>query len=67
VVERSDDNEFDLWVDLSPRSGRLGLQHLLNATSQTPFKFIATQYATIAEYRSASGQDAHSRQPIRGS
>jgi parallel beta-helix repeat protein len=56
-------NEFDLWVDLESSVGFVSDYNVFwNATSQTPFKYIATQYATLAEYRSASGQDAHSRQ-----
>src|SRR5262249_50723341 len=33
-----------------------------NSGTQVPIKFVATQYATLAAYQAASGQDAHSQQ-----
>jgi hypothetical protein len=56
-------NEYDVWVDLESSVGFVSDYNLFwNSTSQMPYKFIATQYATQAEYQAASGQDAHSRQ-----
>src|SRR5262245_12685738 len=56
-------DEFDLWVDLESSVGFVSDYNLFwNSTSQTPYKFITTKYATLAQYQAASGQDAHSRQ-----
>lgn len=56
-------DEFDLWVNFDSAPGFVSDHNLFwNSTAQPPFKFIATKYATLAEYQAVSGQDAHSRQ-----
>ena len=56
-------NEFDLWVDSASTSGFVSDYNIFwNSTSQTPFKYISTQYSTLAAYQAASGKDAHSIQ-----
>src|SRR5262249_4313670 len=56
-------NEFDLWVDDSSSVGFVSDHNLFwNSGSQNPIKFVAAQYATLAGYQAASGQDAHSKQ-----
>ncbi|HKQ56862.1 MAG TPA: right-handed parallel beta-helix repeat-containing protein [Candidatus Eisenbacteria bacterium] len=56
-------NEFDLWVNDLSSIGFVSDYNLFwNSTSQTPFKYITTPYATLAGYQAASGQDAHSLQ-----
>ncbi len=56
-------NEYDLWVNDSSSVGFVSDYNIFwNSSSQDPFKYIGTAYATIAAYRAASGQDAHSLQ-----
>jgi parallel beta-helix repeat protein len=56
-------DEFDLWVNFDSAPGFVSDHNIFwNSTIQPPFKFIATKYSTIADYRLASGQDAHSKQ-----
>jgi len=56
-------NEFDLWVNDLSASGFVSDHNIFwNSTGQPPFKYIATAYSTLADYRTASGQDAHSKQ-----
>ena len=56
-------DEFDLWVNDLSAPGFVSDNNIFwNSTAQEPFKFITTKYATIADYRLASGQDAHSKQ-----
>jgi parallel beta-helix repeat protein len=56
-------DEFDMWVDSQSSVGFVSDYNIFwNSTSQVPFKYIATKYATIAGYQAASGQDAHSFQ-----
>jgi len=56
-------DEFDMWVDNQSSVGFVSDYNILwNSTSQVPFKYITTKYATIAGYQAASGQDAHSFQ-----
>jgi len=56
-------NEFDLWVDANSSVGFVSDHNLFwNSGPQNPIKFVATQYATLAAYQAASGQDAHSKQ-----
>ena len=56
-------NEFNLWVDLESSVGFVSNHNIFwNSTAQPPFKYIATIYASIIDYRAASGQDAASFQ-----
>jgi parallel beta helix pectate lyase-like protein/flagellar hook capping protein FlgD/Big-like domain-containing protein len=56
-------DEFDLWVNFESAPGLVSDHNIFwNSTAQTPFKLIATKYATLAEWQAVSGQDAHSRQ-----
>jgi parallel beta-helix repeat protein len=56
-------DEFDMWVNNTSAPGFVSDYNIFwNSTSQVPFKFITTKYATIAAYQAASGQDAHSFQ-----
>ena len=56
-------NEFDLWVNAESAPGFVSDHNIFwNSTSQPPFKYIATPYSTIGEYRSASAQDTSSKQ-----
>ncbi len=56
-------NEFNLWVNDSSSVGFAGDYNIFwNSTSRPPVKFINTQYATLAAYTAATGQDAHSTQ-----
>ena len=55
--------EFDLWVNDSSSVGFHSDYNIFwNSTTRQPIKFINTQYATIAAFVSATGQDAHSAQ-----
>jgi parallel beta-helix repeat protein len=56
-------NEFNLWVNDPSTVGFVSDHNIFwNSTAQAPIKYITTQYATLAGYQAASGQDAHSRQ-----
>ena len=56
-------NEFDLWVDAGSVSGFVSDYNIFwNATAQPPIKYTSKLYASIADYQTASGQDAHSLQ-----
>ena len=56
-------DEFDLWVNDLSAPGLVSDNNIFwNSTAQTPFKFIATKYATLAEFSAVSGTDAHSKQ-----
>jgi len=55
--------EFDLWVDSTSAVGFSSDYNIVwNSTTQNPFKWVASRYATIDAYRLASGQDAHTLQ-----
>ncbi len=53
---------YNLWVDGTSPGFVSDYNIIWNSTGQDPFKYISTPYATIAAYRAASGQDAHSLQ-----
>jgi len=57
-------NEFDLWVDLGSTTGFVSDYNIFwNSTTQSPVKYIATLYPTVAAYSTASGgKDAHTLQ-----
>ena len=56
-------NEFDLWIDLGSTPGFKSDYNLFwNSTRQPPIKHVRTLYSSLAAYRTASGQDAHSLQ-----
>lgn len=56
-------DEFDLWVNDLSSVGFVSDYNLFwNSTSQVPFKYVEARYATLADYRAASGQDVHSLQ-----
>ena len=56
-------DEFDLWVNDLSTPGFVSDNNIFwNSTTQAPFKFIATKYDTLDDYRAVSGQDAHSKQ-----
>jgi len=56
-------NEYDLWVDATSTSGFVSNDNIFwNATSQQPFKFNKTVYATLAGYQAGSGQDSRTLQ-----
>ena len=53
----------DLWVDAASSVGFTSDHNIWwNSTLQPPVKWISTSYASLAEFRAASGQDLHSRQ-----
>ena len=55
--------EFDLWVDPTSTLGFTSDYNIFwNSTPWAPIKYVATQYPTIAEFTTATGQDAHSIQ-----
>jgi parallel beta-helix repeat protein len=54
---------FDLFVRSTSAPGFVSNYNIFwNSTSQNPIKFINTQYATIAAFTAATGQDANSTQ-----
>lgn len=54
---------FDLLVDAQASVGFVSDYNIFwNSNAQAPIKYITTTYPTIAGYRVASGQDAHSLQ-----
>jgi Big-like domain-containing protein len=56
-------DEFDLWVNATSLPGFVSDYNIFwNSTTQAPFKFDATRYGTLDSARTASGQDAHSKQ-----
>lgn len=56
-------NRYNLWVNDLSSVGFVSDHNILwNSTAQPPIKYINTVYPTLAAYRTASGQDAHSRQ-----
>jgi parallel beta-helix repeat protein len=58
----TDNGEFDLWVDANSAVGFVSDYNLFwNSGAQGPVKFIATTYATVADYQAASGLDGHSK------
>ncbi len=55
-------NEYNLWVeDASAEGFESDYNIIWNSTSQKPIKFRGFQFGSLAEYRSASGLDLHSR------
>jgi parallel beta-helix repeat protein len=67
----TENGEYDLWVDPASSVGFVSDYNLFwNSTTgtapsgvpQMPVKFVATAYATVAAYSTASGQDAHTKQ-----
>ncbi len=56
-------NEFNLWVNDSSSVGFRSDRNLFwNSTTRNPIKFGTTQYATIAAFSAATGNDVHSVQ-----
>jgi len=56
-------DEFDLWVDTESSVGFVSDRNIFwNSTAQDPFKFVATRYALISDYRAGSHQDPNSIQ-----
>ena len=56
-------DEFDLWVNDQSSVGFVSDHNIFwNSADQEPIKFIATKFASLADYRAASGLDAHSLQ-----
>jgi hypothetical protein len=65
----TENGEYDLWVDPASSVGFVSDYNLFwNSTAgtapsgvpQMPVKFVATAYSTLAAYKTATGQDAHS-------
>jgi len=56
-------NEFDLYADTSSTAGFTSDYNIFwNSTAKKPIKYHGVQYATVAAYSAASGQDANSLQ-----
>ncbi len=56
-------NEYDLWVDSQSSVGFVSDYNIFwNSTSQAPVKYVTTAYSSLAAYRAATGQDAHTPQ-----
>jgi parallel beta-helix repeat protein len=55
--------EYDLWVAQTSVSGFVSDYNIFwNSTAQPPVKYISTMYAAVADYKTASGQDAQTLQ-----
>jgi parallel beta-helix repeat protein len=66
----TENGEYDLWVDPASSVGFVSDYNLFwNSTAgtapsgvpQMPVKFVATAYSTLAAYKTATGQDPHSK------
>ena len=65
----TENGEYDLWVDLNSSVSFVSDYNLFfsnpgttpSGGARAPVKYIATTYATLAEYQAASGQDPHSK------
>jgi parallel beta-helix repeat protein len=56
-------NDHNLWVEPGSEVGFVSDHNIFwNASAQEPINYLGTEYATIEQYRVASGQDANSIQ-----
>lgn len=56
-------DEFNLWVEPGSEAGLVSDHNIFwNGAAQEPINYLDIEYAAIQDYRTASGQDAHSIQ-----